>query len=274
MIGDRVRRARTQKGLPRRVLSELSGVSPRYLAQLETGEGNVSIAVLKRVADALGLSVHGLTRPDDAPARDGAHVLDLFNRADATSRALALDILSGGTEGASRAHRVCLIGLRGAGKSTLGAQAAARLDLPFVELNNEIERLGGMPVPEIMALYGLEGYRKLEAEALDRVVIQHDRMILAVAGGIVSDPATYSKLLRSFHTVWLQAAPEDHMQRVRAQGDNRPMAGYPKAMAQLKSILQDREALYGKAQMRMSTSGRSLESAVTALVAAIKALED
>jgi len=162
-----------------------------------------------------------------------------------------------------RAERVCLIGLRGAGKSTLGAQVAEKLDVQFLELNKEIEAHGGMPVSEIMALYGHEGYRRLESDALDRVVLHHDRVVLAVAGGVVADPQTFAKLLTNFHTIWLKASPQEHMDRVRAQGDERPMAGNPAAMRQLKSILKSRETLYERAQVHLDTSGavqeRSLE---------------
>ena len=172
-------------------------------------------------------------------------------------------------EASRRANRICLIGLRGAGKSTLGRMAGAALDLPFVELNREIEAHGGMEIAEIMGLYGPEGYRTLEAEALERIIATHDRMILAVAGGIVAEPRTYQTLLTRFHTIWLKAAPDEHMQRVRAQGDERPMAGNPEAMTQLRSLLTSREMLYDRAQARLDTSGQTRETSLKHLLALI-----
>jgi len=169
-----------------------------------------------------------------------------------------------------RAQRICLIGLRGAGKSTLGRLAGEALGLPFVELNREIEEQSGMPVDEVMALYGQEGYRRLEAQALERIVQTSDALVLAVAGGIVAEPRTYAFLLRHFHTIWLRATPEEHMMRVRAQGDERPMAGNPKAMDELRSILTSREALYARAEAQVNTSGLALDAAKARLIEAIR----
>lgn len=269
-VGERVRRARELKGIPRRVLSDISGVSPRYLAQLESGEGNISIGLLQKVAIALDYRIEWFVCAEDPWSSDTMRVTNLFRRAGYQTRQEVLDLLEPDTEADMRAQRVCLIGMRGAGKSTLGAMAGATLGVPFVELNREIEEQSGMPINELVAFYGQEGYRKLESQALERVVATHDAMILAVAGGIVSDPQTYTMLLNHFHTVWLKATPEDHMERVLAQGDTRPMAGNPEAMDQLRSILTSRETLYGRALSHIDTSGKSLAETHDELVAVIR----
>ena len=270
-VGERVRQARERKGIPRRVLSETSGVSPRYLAQLEAGEGNISIALLQRVALALDAKLEWFITEDDPWASDTHRVVELFRVARPDVRARVLDALTPGKPDAPRAGRVCLIGLRGAGKSTLGAMAGKALGVPFVELNRVIEETSGMPVDELMALYGQEGYRSLEAQAVDRVIATHDSVVLAVAGGIVAEPDTYRNLLGHFHTVWLRTSPDEHMTRVRAQGDERPMAGNPEAMAQLRSILTSRETLYARAEAQLDTSGKTVEASLADLLSLIEA---
>lgn len=256
-VGERVRQARERKGIPRRVLSEKSGVSPRYLAQLEAGEGNISIALLQRVAIALDCRIEWLMVPDDPWTSDINQVTDLFRSAGPDVRDRVLQLLAPEVRENRKANRVCLIGLRGAGKSTLGARVGDKLGVPFVELNRVIEEHSGMPVDEVLALYGQEGYRSLEAQAIDRVIGTYDTVILAVAGGIVAEPETYHTLLSHFHTIWVRTTPDEHMARVRAQGDERPMAGNPEAMEQLKSILTSRESLYARAEAQLDTSGRS-----------------
>jgi XRE family aerobic/anaerobic benzoate catabolism transcriptional regulator len=268
-VGERVRKARERKGIPRRVLSEISGVSPRYLAQLEAGEGNISIGLLQRVAIALDHRIEWLMGEEDPWSSDVLRVADMFRSANADVRQAVLRTLSPEPVETMRAHRICLIGLRGAGKSTLGQQAGDALGLPFVELNREIEEQSGMPVDEVMALYGPEGYRKLEAQAVSRVIATHDSMILAVAGGIVAEPDTYNNLLAHFHTIWVKTSPDEHMARVRAQGDERPMAGNPEAMEQLRSILTSREALYGKALAQLDTSRRTVDASLEQLMTLI-----
>jgi len=240
LVGNRVRQARKQKKLARRELSERSGVSMRYLAQLESGQGNISIALLYRIANALDQKVEWL-------------VTEVSNEN-------------------TTALRIALIGLRGAGKSTLGPRLANSLNIPFVELNSEIERQAGMAVNELMALYGDEGYRELEQQAVKRIAEKHETVVLAVAGGIVSEQTTYAYLLDHYTTVWLKASPEEHMQRVRAQGDERPMAGNPKAMEQLEFILKSREALYAKATTVVDTSQASLKESEAALIQTIRQL--
>lgn len=268
-VGDRVRAARQRRGIPRRVLSEASGVSPRYLAQLEAGEGNISIGLLLRVAIALDHRIEWLVGQDDPWTSEALRVADLYRVAKSDVQQAVMRALSPEPAEAIRAQRICLVGLRGAGKSTLGVRLGAEYGLPFVELNDEIEEQAGMPVGEVMALYGQEGYRKLEAQAVSRVVAKHEAMVLAVAGGIVAEPETYNMLLTHFHTIWLRADPEEHMERVRAQGDERPMAGNPEAMEQLKSILASREILYGKALAQLDTSGQSVETSLSQLKALV-----
>lgn len=255
--GNRVRQIRKDKGLSRRALSEISGVSPRYLAQLEAGTCNISIGLLQRVADALGTRVEWLIGQEDPSSSNVVRVAEKFRSANTHVQSQVLDVLSLEPHRIGRARRICLIGLRGAGKSTLGRGAAKTLGIPFIELNTEIEAKNGMPVAEVMALYGQEGYRDLESQALAEVIEMHDTMILAVSGGIVATPRTYNLLLRSFHTIWVKALPEEHMSRVRAQGDERPMAGNPQAMTQLKSILSTRQSLYGKAMLQLDTSQKT-----------------
>lgn len=269
-VGERVRRARERKGIPRRVLSEMSGVSPRYLAQLEAGEGNISIGLLQRVAFALDHRIEWLVGHEDPWTSDALRVADLFRASSADVQQTILRTLNPEPAETLRAHRICLVGLRGAGKSTLGAMLGETLNIPFVELNSEIEEQSGMPVSEVMALYGQEGYRKLEAQAIGRIIATHDSMVLAVAGGIVAEPDTYNLLLGHFHTIWLKASPEDHMTRVRAQGDERPMAGNPEAMEQLKSILTSREALYAKALAQLDTTGLTADTSLENLLTLIR----
>lgn len=268
--GERVRKARELKGMPRRVVSEISGVSPRYLAQLEAGEGNISIGLLQRVSMALDCRIEWLLGEDDPWTSEALRVADLYRAAPADIRRKVQEQLSPAPPETLRASRICLIGLRGAGKSSLGSAAGQALRAPFMELNREIEDHSGMPVTEVMALYGQEGYRKLEAQAVERIIATHDNVILAVAGGIVAEPETYNALLAHFHTIWVKASPDEHMSRVRSQGDTRPMAGNPEAMEQLRAILRSREALYEQAHAQLDTSGKSLQESTEELIALIR----
>ena len=255
--GEKVKTERKNQRLSRRELSEHSGVSPRYLAQLENGAGNISIGLLKSVAIALGLPISALLDDGPTPVRDVDKVMRLFEKADPATRAQVLELLSPESLRDQKADRICLIGLRGAGKSTLGAMLSTQFDLKFIELNVLIEEKAGMPTAEILALYGQEGYRTFEAEALEDAIKSHQRLVLAAAGGIVSDQETFARLLSTFHTVWVKASPEEHMERVRAQGDHRPMHGRPEAMVQLKQILEGREQYYRQAEYDLDTAHKT-----------------
>jgi XRE family aerobic/anaerobic benzoate catabolism transcriptional regulator len=265
-VGERVRSARARMGLSRRVLAERSGVSQRYLAQLESGQGNISIGLLLRVADALDFRIEWLVAEDDPWTSEVVMISSLLRSATRAQRERVLEILDPENPNLKRASRIAFIGLRGAGKSTLGRLVAAQLGLPFKELNEDIAEASGMPAGEVMALYGPEGYRHLERQSLERIVATYDRLVLAVAGGIVSQPETFNYLLRNFHTIWLKAEPEEHMARVRGQGDERPMAGNPDAMAELRNILTAREVLYARAEAHINTSKTTLEKSVEAII--------
>ena len=273
-LGQRVRHVRALRGMSRKVLSRVSGISERYIAQLESGQGNVSIKLLRRVAAAVGVRVEDLI-VDDAAAQDWPIIRDLLRAASPAQMAQARAILSGTApapaagRAAPPADRVALIGLRGAGKSTLGRIAAERLGWRFVELNREIERTDGLSVAAILALYGQEGLRRREQAMLRKLIARPGPMIVATGGGIVAEPLTFDLLLASFVTVWLKAAPEEHMARVRQQGDLRPMADDRDAMAELRAILQSREPLYARARVTVDTSGIAVAAAAEKLVAAI-----
>jgi len=258
LVGERIRVVRARRKFSRRQLSELSGVSQRYLAQLEGGEGNISIGLLKRLALTLSIPIEALVTEDDLSTDELANLLTLYRQSDLDTRARALQQLNPVGTREKKAGRICLIGLRGAGKSTLGQQLSKDLKLHFVELNEEIERIAGIPVGELIALYGQEGYRKFEADALEGIVNSQEHLVLEAAGGIVSNTETYYKLLSRFHSVWIQASAEEHMSRVAAQGDLRPMQNNPQAMVQLKYMLTTREALYAKAEYTLDTASTSL----------------
>lgn len=272
-LGARVRAARKAKGLSRQDLSFDSEVSMRFLAQLESGTGNASINVLRRVAQATGVTVEDLVADTDPDAFGlvaairGATTVERMHLMDALT---ALRRESGG--GDPRGSRVALIGLRGAGKSTLGKAVAERLAVPFVELNHAIEAESGLSIPEVFSLYGDTGYRRLEKRCIEAVMGEHERVVLAVGGGIVGEAENYDLLLGGFHTVWLRASPEEHMARVRAQGDERPMAGNPRAMDELRGILEARDRLYSQADAQLSTSGKTAEESAASLAVVIEAV--
>jgi XRE family aerobic/anaerobic benzoate catabolism transcriptional regulator len=272
-LGRRVRHVRALRGMSRKVLARVSGISERYIAQLESGEGNVSIKLLRRVASAMGTRIEDLIIDDTAP-QDWPIIRDLLRTASSAQVTRARAILSGDAPTAdvrpqAGAERVALIGLRGAGKSTLGRIAAERLGWSFVELNKEIDRTHGLSVAEILALYGQEGFRRREQAVLRALIARPGPMILATGGGIVAEPLTFDLLLSSFFTVWLKAAPEEHMARVRQQGDLRPMADDRAAMQELRAILKSRAPLYARARVTVDTSGIAIEAAAERLIAAI-----
>lgn len=258
LVGDRVKHIRKAQNLSRQKLSERSGVSPRYLAQLEGGEGNISIGLLQKVAVALQQPVEAFLRQAASRSVEADYVASLYRRADAVTRTRIMEILDPDRMREQKDQRICLVGLRGAGKSTLGALVGEKLGLPFIELNTAIEERVGIAIGEIIALYGQEGFRQLEADTLDDIIATHSRAVVAVAGGIVSEDATFQQVLARFHTVWVRTTPSEHMDRVKAQGDTRPMAGNPQAMIQLREILKTREALYEQADYELDTNGRSV----------------
>ena len=258
-LGTRLRQMRKSKGFSRRSLSERSGVSPRYLAKIEAGYGNISIGLLIKLAAALEQPIEHFLMADAMFHSDLPHVSQLYARADTSVRARVLQVLDPERMGLQKAQRLCLVGLRGAGKSTLGARVAKVFGAPFIELNGEIEKNAGIALGEIIALYGQEGYRQLEADTLTGIIERHKRAIVAVAGGIVSEEGSFYHVLSRFHTVWLKASASEHMERVRAQGDVRPMQDNPQAMIQLRQILSSREALYTQSDHVLDTSGKSVE---------------
>lgn len=259
-LGDRVRDARARRGMTRKALSRDSGVSERYLAQLEGGNGNISIALLRQIAQAMNLPLTELVREGAEPPVELALLQSYLTRLSGAQLSEAQEILIG-RFGASRerAGRVALVGLRGAGKTTVGRLLADRLAMPFIELAREIEADAGMPVGEVFSLSGQAAFRRYERRSLERVIERHDRAVIATGGGIVAEPATLEILLDACHTVWLRATPEEHMRRVIEQGDRRPMAGNAEAMRDLKRILGNREALYAKADFTVASSGRPPE---------------
>jgi XRE family aerobic/anaerobic benzoate catabolism transcriptional regulator len=269
-LGQRVRTMRALRGMSRKVLAKVSGISERYIAQLESGKGNVSIVLLRRVANAMAAHLEDLI-PSGEPTPDWPVIRDLLRKATPNQIAQAKDALSG--NGAS--HRqtsfagIALIGLRGAGKSTLGKMLAKKIGWNFVELNKEIEAQNGLSVAEIIALYGQEGFRRMEQAALGQLLARKELTVLATGGGIVSEPLTFDLILSSFYTIWLKAEPEEHMARVRRQGDLRPMADDRSAMAELRTILRSREPLYARAAAVVDTAGLSVDAAAARLIDAV-----
>src|SRR6516164_6468765 len=240
LLGERVREARARRGMTRKILARDSGVSERYLAQLETGHGNISILLLRDIARALDLPVEALVFDGPEPPIDLVHTTEFLRRLPANELSEARHLLVehfGGVDLAARRGRVALIGLRGAGKSTLGAMLAERLEVPFLELDRLIEQESGVSLSAIFDLYGQSGFRRFERRCLDDVIERYPRFVLATGGSLVSEPATFERLLTMCYTVWLHAAPEDHMQRVIEQGDMRPMADNRESMADLQRIL-------------------------------------
>jgi XRE family transcriptional regulator, aerobic/anaerobic benzoate catabolism transcriptional regulator len=264
-LGARVRHLRAMRGMSRKVLSAASGVSERYIAQLESGQGNVSIILLRRVALATGARLEDMI-PGAGRSPDWRVIRDLMRGASPETIAEVKHLLSGNDPATTRSgERVALIGLRGAGKSTLGRIVAERLGWEFVELNKEIERDHGMSVPEIFAMYGQEGYRRFEQAALRKLIARDGPMLLATGGGIVAEPVTFDLILSSFYTVWIKAEPEEHMRRVREQGDLRPMGGDASAMQELRAILVGREPFYARARATLDTAGLSVDHAAERL---------
>jgi XRE family aerobic/anaerobic benzoate catabolism transcriptional regulator len=268
-LGQRVRTMRALRGMSRKVLAKVSGISERYIAQLESGKGNVSIVLLRRVSNAMGAHLEDLI-PTAEPAPDWPVIRDLLRKASAGQITRVKDILADGASAQRTSFAgIALIGLRGAGKSTLGRMLAKKIGWSFVELNKEIEAQNGLSVAEIIALYGQEGFHRMEQSALSQLLARKELMVLATGGGIVSEPVTFETILSSFYTIWLKAEPEEHMARVRAQGDLRPMADDRSAMSELRTILVSREPLYARAAATVDTAGLSVDDAAARLSEAV-----
>lgn len=265
-LGARVRELRHRRGMTRKQLARESEVSERHLAQLESGEGNISILLLRRVAGVLNVSLGELFANEQRQNGNDSIIrflerLPLHRREEIAAR-LVRDF---GSEQTARLNRIALVGVRGAGKSTLGAKLAAELRLPYIELDHEIEKDTGIPLAEIFSLYGQSGYRAIEKRTLQRILRERERAVISVAGGIVSEKETYEYLLAHCFTIWLKAEPEELMARVIAQGDFRVMAGNDRAMEDLRQILESREELYRKADATLDTSGEAPEQSFAKL---------
>ena len=272
-LGDRVRNLRAQRGLTRKAVALSADVSERHLANLEYGIGNASILVLQQVAGALHCSLAELVGDVTTSSPEWLLIRELLeNRSETDLRRVRValgELLGTASVDPARHRRIALVGLRGAGKSTLGQMLAEDLELPFIELSREIEKLAGCSVREIHDLYGTNAYRRYERRALEEAVQIYSEVVIATPGGIVSDPATFNELLAHCTTVWLQAAPEEHMGRVAAQGDTRPMAASKEAMDDLRRILSGRAAFYSKADLSVDTTGRNLAQSFELLRATV-----
>ena len=265
-VGRLLRSARAKRGMTRRQLAEQSGASERYLAQIEGGQGNPSVIVLKTIAEALDLSIVDLLPRTDGRSETLERIVDVLRRMPQSELPAVADLIEGRAALATdRAQRIALIGLRGAGKSTLGKRLAAKLGAPFIELDRMIEREYGASAPDLIEIAGIATFRRYERACLERVIGNHDVAVIATAGGIVANPDTYALLLRRTHTIWLKARPDDHMRRVMAQGDFRPMARNREAMADLIAILEARRADYARAEAELDTSGDTVDESFAKL---------
>jgi XRE family aerobic/anaerobic benzoate catabolism transcriptional regulator len=267
-LGEKIRAVRARRGLTLQQLGKLCSLSSRFVANVELGRGNVSVTSLHAIARALDVPIESL-------AADGQPASPAFDQSTSFLKRLPPGQLRdahklllekfGSTDVAARRFRIALIGLRGAGKSTLGSLLAQVLRVPFIELDKQIERDTGLTLSIIFDLYGASGYRRMEREALAAVLAKHPRFVLAAGGSIVSDPVTYNQLLGDCFTIWLRAKPEVHMARVLKQGDRRPIAQSRQAMRDLRRILWSREALYRQADAVLETSGQSIKQSLQAL---------
>ena len=268
-LGREVRRGRAKRGMTRRQLALASHTSERYLAQIEGGSGNPSVTVLRAIAHALDVSPASLL--GEPAAQSGARSALLDALAQLPDQRLAeltqlIETRFLPPERADRAQRIALVGLRGAGKSTLGRMLAQHLGCPFIELDRLVEQDYGASIPDMIEMAGTTTFRRHERAVLARVIAEHAAAVITTAGGIVSDRDSYALLLRRSHTIWIKARPEDHMSRVIAQGDFRPMAQNREAMADLVSILEARGADYARAQATLDTSGQTVEQSAAKLV--------
>jgi XRE family aerobic/anaerobic benzoate catabolism transcriptional regulator len=268
-LGERVRNLRSRKGMTRRAVAVAADVSERHLANLEYGTGNVSVLVLLQVANALQCSLAELLGDVTTTSPEWLLIRELLSkRSEADLRRARVqlgDMFGEGGNAQERKNRIALIGLRGAGKTSLGQRLARDLGFPFIELSREIEQFAGCQISEIHNLYGANAYRRYERRALEEAIQIYPDVVIATPGGLVSDSANFNLLLSHCTTVWLQADAADHMGRVAAQGDMRPMAASKEAMEDLKRILEGRSAFYSKADLSINTSGRTEDQAFEAL---------
>lgn len=248
--------------MSRKLLAKHAGISERYVTQLESGKGNVSIVLLKQIAGALGLPLARLFEDDQTPA----DFLARLSPAQLAEAYASLASLFAGDTSLARPQRVAFVGLRGAGKTTLGRALAEKLQVPFFELDREIERLSGVSLGQVLELYGQQAYRRYELLALQELLRAHPAFVVATGGSIVAEPATYELLLRSCSTVWVRTTPEEHMARVIAQGDQRPMADSSQAMDDLRRILQEREPLYARADLTVDTTAVPAQQSVAEIM--------
>jgi XRE family aerobic/anaerobic benzoate catabolism transcriptional regulator len=274
-LGERVSSIRSRRGMTRKALAQSSGVSERHLANLEYGKGNASFLVLTQIAEAMQCTMAEIIGDPTTSSSEWLLLRDLLLNQDESSlkriRLLILNQFSQNeTTTKSFNSSVALIGLRGAGKSTLGYMLAEDLGFQFVELSREIEKFAGCSIAEIQGLYGVNAYRKYERRALEETIQIYPEAVIATPGGIVSDPASFNLLLSHCTTVWLQASPEDHMDRVRKQGDLRPMADNKEAMEDLKKILVGRASFYSQAQFQLNTSQQPLEESCQLLIKIVR----
>jgi XRE family aerobic/anaerobic benzoate catabolism transcriptional regulator len=268
-LGQRIRRGRARRGMTRRQLAADSGTSERYLAQIESGTGNPSIVVMRSIAAALDVPLVELIPPNGGRNAVFSDLVDLLGRvppADLPALANVIDSHLRQAAAGDRARRIALIGLRGAGKSTLGRMLAERLGMPFIELNRVVEQEYGAPLPLLIELSGMGTFRRHERACLERLIAGNEAAVIATAGGIVTNPETYALLLLRTHTVWVQARPDEHMQRVIQQGDFRPMAKNREAMADLIAILDARRPDYARAETVLDTSGETVERSFAKLL--------
>lgn len=271
-VGKKVRDARSRRGMTRKMLAQEADVSERHLAQLELGEGNVSIILLRRITTALNIPLADVFTMDKPGAAAEVALRQILERIPRQQLDSVVARLRGefGADDRTRRGRIALIGLRGAGKSTLGSKLAQDLGIPFVELDQEIEKDAGMGLPEIFSLYGQTGYRRIEKKTLVRILQQHERAVISVGGGVVSEKETFEQLLACCFTVWIKAHPEEHMSRVIAQGDFRAMTDNAEAMEDLRRILEAREPLYRRADVHLETSRESIEESFLKLKQAVQ----
>jgi XRE family aerobic/anaerobic benzoate catabolism transcriptional regulator len=268
-VGARLRTARAQRGMTRRALARHAGVSERYIAQAEGGAGNLSILVLRAVAGALGVGLAALLEDEREYSPEARRLAAIAAGLTPWEISEAAHILATRFAPPPEMRKIALIGLRGAGKSTLGALLARKLNVRFIELDSQIEKQAGIDLAAIFELHGRRAYHRLERMALKYLLESREICVIAAGGSIVADAPTFEMLLRGCRTVWLRAQPEDHMQRVIAQGDLRPMQDNRQAMADLRAILEAREKLYARANHTLDTSGRDIPACLEALAALV-----